>query len=221
MISVREVSASVGSFSLDRVSFDVPAGQWCAVVGAAGSGKTTLLECIAGLVVPHSGTIALDAIDVTGRPPESRGTSIVYQHGYLFPHLDVGANVSYGAPDGDSVHSLGKALGIDELWGRDVTTLSGGERQLVALARALARRSRYLLLDEPFAALDFAMRHVIAGVTKEIAREHGATVILVTHDLEEARSLADVAVHLQGGRVAASGSARDLIGRLLETHTRD
>lgn len=205
MIQVRELRAQVGAFVLVDVTFDVPTGGYGVVIGPAGSGKTTLLETIAGVVHAQAGSVRLDAADVTHLPPEQRRVSMVYQHGYLFPHLSVDDNVAYGAVDRTLARTLAARFGVDALAGRSVESLSGGERQLVALARALAARPAVLLLDEPFAALDPRRRAAARREVRGLQREWGLTVLQVTHDFAEAGMLGDVAILLDGGRVLQQG----------------
>ncbi|HEV7705872.1 MAG TPA: ATP-binding cassette domain-containing protein, partial [Gemmatimonadaceae bacterium] len=150
MIEVVGLRARVGEFELRDVSFVVPAGKYGVVIGAAGSGKTTLLETIAGIIPMLGGALKLNALDMNGVPPERRDAGIVYQHGYLFPHLTVEQNVRYGARDVAFADAMATRIGATELYAREVRGLSGGEQQLVAIARALAPKPRVLLLDEPF-----------------------------------------------------------------------
>ena len=145
MIDVRQLSARLGEFELRDVTFAIPASGYGVVIGPAGLGKTTLLEVIAGVVPARSGTVALADRNVTTSPPDERGAGLVYQHGYLFPHLSVLENLQYGARDEATVQELVQRLEIAPLTQRDVRALSGGERQLVSLARALARRPPVLL----------------------------------------------------------------------------
>src|SRR5690348_14362545 len=140
MIAVDALTVRVGEFILDNVSFTVPNGSYGVVIGPAGAGKTTLLESIAGLLPLRSGRVALDGADVTKLPPERRPVGLVYQHAYLFPHLTVRENVAYGARSTEDIEEVIDRFGLSLVGDRDVTSLSGGERQLVALARALARR---------------------------------------------------------------------------------
>ena len=140
MISVRGVNARSGSFRLHEITFDVPQGAYGVMIGPAGSGKTTLLETIAGVVPVQSGRIILGGHDLTSAPPESRRLGIVYQHAYLFPHLTVRANIAYGAVSESVAEEVASRFGVDVLGERSVEVLSGGERQLVAIARTLARR---------------------------------------------------------------------------------
>ncbi len=207
MISVRNLGARVGAFHLRDVSFDVATGGYGVVIGPAGSGKTTLLEAIAGLTPLVSGEVSLGARNVTREPPEDRGIGIVYQHGYLFPHLSVGENINYGASDTlPAAQEVTRRLGIAELVDRDVQSLSGGERQLVALARALARRPPLVLLDEPFSALDPKRRALARREVRALHREWGFTALQVTHDFTEAGLLGDVAILLDAGRVLQYGA---------------
>ncbi|HZS60212.1 MAG TPA: ABC transporter ATP-binding protein [Gemmatimonadaceae bacterium] len=205
MIDVAGLSARAGTFTLTDVSFRIPAGGYGVVIGPAGAGKTTLLEVLAGVIAPTSGTVRLSGQDMRGVPPEQRGIGLVYQHAYLFPHLSVGDNVTYGTTDLAYAHDIARRLGVQDLMHRPVHTLSGGERQLVALTRALAPRPPILLFDEPFVALDPRRRSVVRREVRAIHREIGATMLQVTHDFTEAGLLGDVAVLLDRGRVLQSG----------------
>ena len=210
MIDARGLSARVGAFRLSDITFTIPAGSYGVVIGPAGSGKTTLLETIAGITPQVGGTLHLDGRDSTAMPPEQRNLGLVYQHGYLFPHLSVERNIAYGASDLDVARNVATRIGAWELRARAVESLSGGERQLVALARALARRPSILLLDEPFSALDPRRREVTRRELRRIHREWGMTVLQVTHDFTEAGLLGDVAVLLDRGRVLQSGKPEDV-----------
>jgi len=205
VIEARALGARVGGFALADVSFTVPRGGYGVVIGPAGSGKTTLLETIAGITPMTSGTLTLDGQDAKGLAPEQRRVGFVYQHGYLFPHLSVEENVAYGAPDAAAALVIARRIGAAELFGRAVRGLSGGERQLVAISRALATRPTVLLLDEPFSALDPRRRSIVRGEVRTLHRELGLTVLQVTHDFAEAGLLGDVAILLDRGRVLQSG----------------
>jgi molybdopterin-binding protein len=209
-VSLRDVTVRQGSFVLDHASLEVPRGAYGVVLGAAGSGKTTLLETVAGIRAPASGVVAIAGDDVTSMPTESRGVGMVYQHSLLFPHLGVSANVAYGARREAAVSDAVRLTGIETLLGRGVAALSGGEQQLVALARAIASEPSVLLLDEPFAALDPPRRAAMRRMTRALQRERGITVLHVTHDVNEAALLADILVVLDDGRVLQHGVATDL-----------
>jgi molybdopterin-binding protein len=172
-----------------------------------------LLETIAGLRGAASGHVLLRGVDVTHAPPERRRLGIVYQHGYLFPHLTVDENVRYGGGDGDHTRAICARLGVDALRDRPVPALSGGERQVVALARALAPRPDILLLDEPFAALDPRRRTKIRRELQGLRRELGLTVLQVTHDFAEAGTLGDLAILIEGGRLVQAAPPERLFRR--------
>jgi molybdopterin-binding protein len=205
MISLEHVNARAGSFELRDISFEVPNAGYGVVIGPAGSGKTTLLETIAGVLRPTSGRIVIDGKDITNAPPEARRLGIVYQHAYLFPHLSVRENVEYGAVSKTVAGDISERFEIRELEGRAVTSLSGGERQLVAMARALARRPAAMLFDEPFSALDPRTRNSMRRVVRGIHREWGFTGLQVTHDFTEVGLLGEVAIVLDRGRVVQQG----------------
>lgn len=206
MIDVRVLSTRV----LRDVTFTVPQGGYGVVIGPAGAGKTTLLETIAGIVPVRGGSVWLGGEDLTAVPPEARRLSIVYQHAYLFPHLTVGENVAYGAESPASAREIADRFGLGPLLGRGAATLSGGERQIVALARALARRPEVLLLDEPFSALDPQNRAAVRRIVRTVYFERRFTVLQVTHDFAEAGLLGDVAILLDAGRVLQSGDPAQL-----------
>ena len=210
MISAVRLRARVGAFTLDDISFEVPHGAYGVVIGPTGSGKTTLLEAISGLVPQTGGSLALNGRDATHDSPDARGIGLVYQLGYLFPHLTVEQNVLYGAGDPAFAASIARRFGVNEFYSRSIHSLSGGERQLVALARALARKPELLLLDEPFSALDPPRRAAARREVRAIHRELGLTTLHVTHDFAEAGSLGDIAILLDGGRVLQSGEPADV-----------
>ncbi len=213
MIECRALSARQGSFQLRDVSFTVPTGQYGVVIGPAGSGKTTLLETIAGVVPAVSGALLLHGRECTACAPETRELGLVYQHGYLFPHLSVAQNIAYGAASPETAEEVTKRLGVDALTSRSVRALSGGERQLVALARAFARRPSIILLDEPFSALDPRRRTVVRREVRALHRAWGLTTLQVTHDFTEAGLLGDVAILLDSGRALQSGAPEDVFRR--------
>lgn len=205
MIELKGVSARAGGFELRDVSFELGRGSYGVIIGPAGSGKTTLLETIAGIIPVTSGRIFIAGEEHTHSPPELRRLGIVYQHAYLFPHLSVRENVRYGAQTANIAEDMAERFGATALFDRPVTSLSGGERQLVALARALARQPDVLLLDEPFSALDPRTRAVTRRTLRAIYHERRFTALQVTHDFSEAGLLGDIAIMLDRGRIAQQG----------------
>jgi molybdate/tungstate transport system ATP-binding protein len=206
VIEARGLCARVGAFMLNDVSFEVARGSYGVVIGPAGSGKTTLLETIAGIIRPFAGELRLGGQPMTEVPPEGRDVGLVYQHGYLFPHLSVSENIAYGARDESVTAEIMRRFDVSSFRDRDVASLSGGERQLVSLARTLARRPSIILLDEPFSALDPRRRAQTRREVRALHREWGLTVLQVTHDFAEAGLLGDVAVLLDRGRVLQHGA---------------
>jgi len=196
---------------LDGVALEAEAGSLTAILGASGSGKTTLLRLVAGFDRADSGTIKLgDRIVESGRafvPPERRGIGYVPQDGALFPHLSVGGNVAFGLRNGRGggrdrrVEELLALVGLAGFEKRVPHQLSGGERQRVALARALASDPSLVLLDEPFSSLDVELRTAMRREVVEVLRRTGVTAILVTHDQDEALSIADRVAVLQHGTI--------------------
>ena len=199
MIRVTDLTVRVPGFVLDRASFTVPTGKVGIVTGPTGAGKTTLLETIAGVRTQAAGSVTLSDTDVTLLPPERRDAGLVYQQAMLFPHLSVQENVAYGATRVDVVTTLHDLLQLTPLFGKAVSTLSGGERQLVALARALAREPRTLLLDEPFASMDSSLRAAVRDAVLSWTAARGITTLLVTHDAGEAALPESVRFRMERG----------------------
>lgn len=213
MIRLEDVAARKGNFRLVGVTFSLDAREYGVVIGPAGSGKTTLLEVIAGLQPHTAGRVELDGRVASKMSVEERGVGLVYQHAFLFPHLTVRGNVAYGARSDTDVDEAASRFGITDLLDRDVAGLSGGERQLVALARAVARRPKLLLLDEPFSALDPRRRTVVRREVRALHRAWGLTTLQVTHDFAEAGMLGDRAILLDAGRVLQSGAPAEVFRR--------
>lgn len=196
---------------LDGVSLSVAAGETVALLGASGSGKSTLLKIVAGLDQPESGSVWFDGVDITRLPPERRGFALMFQDFALFPHLNVVDNVAFGlveqgvrkAAAREQARAMLQRFGLGDRGTARVWTLSGGEQQRVALARALITQPRALLLDEPFSALDATLREQLRSEFRERITEAGMTAILVTHDEQEARAMAQRAWGLQGGQLVA------------------
>jgi thiamine transport system ATP-binding protein len=194
--------------AVDGVSFEVPHGGIFAVLGPSGCGKSTLLELIAGLTPSDGGEVRWDDRSLRGVPPHRRGFGLMFQDLALFPHMNVFANVSFGLRMADEAERRIQAR-VDEVLGlvdmrayadRDVNTLSGGEQQRIALARALAPEPRLLMLDEPLGALDRGLRERLLVELHRILKGIGQTAIYVTHDQEEAFALADQVAIMREGK---------------------
>ncbi len=221
MISVRGLSLTLGEFVLRDIGLEVAEGEYFVLLGPTGAGKTVLLECIVGLHRPASGAVRLDGIDVTAAPPERRGIAYVPQDYCLFPNLTGRQNIAYGlAGRGRSkaeiearVDELADWLDVRPLLDRRPLTLSGGEKQRIALARALAVRPRLLLLDEPLAAVDPSTRDAVCGELKRIQREGRTTVIHVCHNFDEALAVADRIGVMRRGRIVQTGAPREIFRR--------
>jgi thiamine transport system ATP-binding protein len=196
-LAVRDlVIGHAGDRYAGPLTFELEPGEVLAVVGPSGIGKSTLLSTILGWVPPVSGRVLVDGIDVTTVPVHRRGVGIVFQEPLLFPHLTVGRNIAYGLrlrhqSNSARVAELLAWLDLPGLEDRRVDTLSGGQAQRIALARALAPRPGVLLLDEPFSALDTDLRERLALDVAAMLRRERIAAIHVTHDLTEAQVMAD------------------------------
>jgi len=199
--------------AVSEVDLTVADGEVVALLGPSGCGKSTLLRAVAGLERPSAGVVAWDDEDLAGVPVHRRGFGLVFQDGQLFPHRDVAGNVAFGmrmhGVEAEARHKrvaeLLELVGLGGYQKRRVTELSGGEQQRVALARALAPRPRLLLLDEPLSALDRALREQLAVDLARLLREAGATALVVTHDHDEAFTLADRVAVMRAGRIRQVG----------------
>lgn len=210
-------------FAEKRLAFDctIAEGQAVAVAGPSGAGKSTLFNIIAGFQKPASGSVALLGEDMAGRDPAERPVSIVFQDNNLFTHLTVAENVGLGIDPGlrldaaarQKVFSALSRVGLGGYERRLPGSLSGGERQRVALARALVRRRPILLLDEPFAALDPAMRAEMATLLSELRAETKSTMLFITHQPEDIRRLADRVLFLQAGTIVCDDPVREFLSR--------
>jgi len=210
MISISGISKLFGQVkAVENVSLDIARNEFFAILGGSGSGKTTLLRMLAGFEIPSMGEIYIDGEDVSGVLPNQRPTNMVFQSYAIFPHLNVRENIGYGL--------LNKGMSKDEIekevdtmlemirlpgYGdRGATQLSGGERQRVALARALICKPKVLLLDEPLGALDKKLREEMQIELRQIQRQVGITFVFVTHDQEEALSMADRIAVMSSGKI--------------------
>ena len=218
-IAVRGVTKRFGDVTaVDAVSVEVAPGEFFSLLGPSGSGKTTMLRMIAGFELPTSGTILLDGVDVTRRPPFDRDVNTVFQDYALFPHMSVAQNVEYGlkvrrVPRTQRRARVEEALATVRLVGfgdRKPNQLSGGQRQRVALARALVNCPAVLLLDEPLGALDLKLREEMQVELKQIQREVGITFVFVTHDQGEALTMSNRIAVFNQGRIEQVGGPAEI-----------
>jgi ABC-type Fe3+/spermidine/putrescine transport system ATPase subunit len=221
-LSIEALSVSYGSTRvLDRVSLGVARGELIALLGSSGCGKTTLLRAIAGFVIPDEGTIRVGGEDITHLPPEKRETAMMFQSYALWPHMTVAGNIGYGLRmRGWKSDAIAKRVGemlrllqLDGYTERPVTQLSGGQRQRVALGRALAVDPRLLLLDEPMSNLDYKVRLELRHELRALQRRIGITAVYVTHDREEALTLADRIAVIDAGRIVQIGPPEEIFHR--------
>jgi spermidine/putrescine transport system ATP-binding protein len=221
-IRLEAVSKRFGdTLAVDRLDLSIERGAFYALLGPSGCGKTTTLRMVGGFEDPTEGRVFLGGEDVTQLPPYRRDVNTVFQSYALFPHLDVERNVGFGlerkkVAKAELRTRVGEALELVQLGGlgkRRPAQLSGGQQQRVALARALVNRPRALLLDEPLGALDLRLRKQLQIELKRIQRDVGITFVHVTHDQEEAMSMADTIAVMSEGHIEQAGTATDLYER--------
>jgi spermidine/putrescine transport system ATP-binding protein len=221
-IHLEDVTKRFGeTTAVDNLTLSIPRGAFYALLGPSGCGKTTTLRMVGGFEDPTAGRVFLGGDDVTQLPPYKRDVNTVFQSYALFPHLTVERNVAFGLErkkiDKAQVRTrVGDALEMVQLGGygkRKPTQLSGGQQQRVALARALVNRPRALLLDEPLGALDLRLRKQLQIQLKRIQQDVGITFVHVTHDQEEAMTMADTIAVMNDGRIEQAGGAADLYER--------
>lgn len=219
MLELRHIYKTYeGKPLLTDISFTVHSGETICLLGASGSGKSTLLRMIAGLETPDSGSILFNGMDLASTPPHLRDFGLVFQDYALFPHLNVNENVAFGLrmrrlPPDEIRERVAKSLemvNLGKFGARRVTDLSGGEQQRVALARALAIRPRLIMFDEPLGALDRFLREDLLGELRKILHKTQIPAIYVTHDQEEAFTIADRVLILHEGRIFREGTPDDV-----------
>lgn len=202
-----------------RFTLSVARGEQVAVLGPSGAGKSTLLNLIAGFLTPASGTIMIEGQDHTTTPPSRRPVSMLFQENNLFSHLNVQQNIGLGLNPGlklntaqrEKLHHIARQMGIENLLERLPGELSGGQRQRVALARCLVREQPVLLLDEPFSALDPALRQEMLTLVSDVCRDQQLTLLMVSHSVEDAARIASRSIVVADGRIAWQGKTDELL----------
>lgn len=202
-----------------RFTLSIQQGEQVSVLGPSGAGKSTLLNLIAGFLSPASGVIMIENSDHTRTPPSRRPVSMLFQENNLFTHLTVRQNIGLGLNPGlklsnaqnTKLEAIASTMGLDTLLGRMPDQLSGGQRQRVALARCLVREQPVLLLDEPFSALDPALRQEMLALVKEVCHRQQLTLLMVSHNVEDAARIASRALVIADGRIAWDGKTDELL----------
>ncbi len=221
-VSLRGITRKYGAVTaLDAVDLDIGAGEFFALLGPSGSGKTTTLRIVAGLEATGGGTVAVDGQDVTGLAPGERDVAMVFQSYALYPHMTVAENISFplrmvGTPKADTaraVRAAAERVKIEHLLGRRPGQLSGGQQQRCALARAIVRQPRLFLLDEPLSNLDAKLRVETRVELKKLHLSLNVTTIYVTHDQEEAMTIADRMAIFFDGRIVQVGTPEEVFER--------
>jgi len=217
MLELKHISKKFGDFALNDINISVNKEEYFVILGISGAGKSVLLEMIAGLIKPDSGQIFLSGIDITNKKIQHRNIGIVFQDFAVFPHMTVLQNIMYPLKNIGKSKSKAKEIAmhyaelmnISHLLERMPSTLSGGEKQRLALARTLVLKPKYLLLDEPLASVDAQLKGELRFLLRKINRM-GITVIHVTHDYEEAVSLAERVAVIYNGNLIQTGSTKEV-----------
>src|SRR3982751_5480909 len=222
IVAFDNITKRFGDFTaVDGITLSIWRGELFALLGASGSGKSTLLRCLAGFLQPDAGRIVLDGEDMAGVPPYRRPVNMMFQSYALFPHMTVAGNVAFGVKQ-DGLPKAEIAARVDEMLGlvqlrplaaRKPDQLSGGQRQRVALARSLAKRPKVLLLDEPLAALDRKLREETRFELKALQKKLGITFVIVTHDQDEAMTVADRIAVMDRARLVQVGAPAEVYQR--------
>ena len=202
-----------------RFTLSVSRGEQVAILGPSGAGKSTLLNLIAGFLTPASGTMMIEGEDHTATPPSRRPVSMLFQENNLFSHLCVWQNIGLGLDPGlklnasqrEKMRHIARQIGLDSLLERLPGELSGGQRQRVARARCLVREQPILLLDEPFSALDPALRQEMLTLVAEVCRDKQLTLLMVSHSVEDAARIAPRSIVVADGRIAWQGKTDELL----------
>ena len=219
IVSLRDIVVEFdGQRILDGLNLDIHDKEFVTLLGSSGCGKTTTLRLIAGFLEPNAGQVLLKGQDITGVPPYKRPVNTVFQKYALFPHLNVFENVAFGLRlkkmDEETirrkVRNMLEVVGLKGFERRSISQMSGGQQQRVAIARSLVNEPEILLLDEPLGALDLKLRKEMQLELKRLQREMNITFIYVTHDQEEALTMSDTVVVMNGGKVQQIGTPEDI-----------
>lgn len=219
IVELKNISVAFdGEQILDGLNLDIKDKEFITLLGPSGCGKTTTLRLIAGFLEPDSGDVVFEGKKINGVPAYKRQVNTIFQRYALFPHLNVYENIAFGLrikklPEKEIKEKVGEMLHLVNLTGlekRNIATLSGGQQQRVAIARAIANRPKVLLLDEPLAALDLKLRKDMQKELKNIQQTLGITFIFVTHDQEEALTMSDRVVVMDGGKIQQVGTPQDI-----------
>ncbi|MFW6375883.1 MAG: tungstate ABC transporter ATP-binding protein WtpC [Thermoplasmatota archaeon] len=217
MIKIKNLSRTWDDFKISDLSLNINKGEYFVILGPTGAGKTLLLELLAGFYKPENGEMIIDGKDYTDLSPNKRGFAFVYQDYMLFPHMDVKENIAYGLKMRDSknieekVKEVAEKVDVSHLLDRNPITLSGGEKQRVSLARAIALEPDILLLDEPFGSLDYKTAEELRNLIKELHNKFEGTFIHVTHNQEEAVTLGDRVAVMKKGKIEQVGRPEDIM----------
>lgn len=210
--SVENLCIKYENFALKDVNFQLEQKDFLTIIGPSGAGKSTIFDLIIGFRNPQKGAIFLDGEQITKKRIQDRNIGVVFQNYALFEHMTVQENIAYGlkGKDQNSVLTIAEKLSISYLLNRKPRKLSGGEKQRVAFARALAAKPKLLLLDEPFSSLDTLTKKCMRRVLHDISEEFGITVILITHDINDAKNLANKIAFIQDGNLLQFDTCENL-----------